>query len=376
MRIAFICKRRYSGKDVIIDRFGRLYEIPMQLARLGHDVRGYCMDYHQLGSGEWQHDVPAGALSWESYSLGTLWLPAMLGYPRHLLRRLHGFAPDLLIGASDIPHVAMTAWLARLLGVPCAIDLYDNFESFGLARVPGSVAAYRRAIWSADYLTVVSEPLKQLVKEKHDARCPVIVMPNAIDRQVFRQLNKRDARRHIGLPLEAKLVGTAGGLQRSKGIETLYSAWDLLSALHPDIHLVLAGPADARLPPPRGERVHYLGQVPQSRAAELFSALDVGVVTLLDSEFGRYCFPQKLHEMLACGLPVVAAAVGVMPLLLKDFPNLQYASLDAEALAAALIQQLEVPVVPALPIADWSQLVAQIEPELVRLTTTPDDPRP
>jgi hypothetical protein len=41
MRIAFLCKRQYMGKDVILDRYARLYEIPYQLARLGHTVRGY-----------------------------------------------------------------------------------------------------------------------------------------------------------------------------------------------------------------------------------------------------------------------------------------------------------------------------------------------
>lgn len=33
MRVAFLCKRRYMGKDVILDRYARLYEIPFQLAR-------------------------------------------------------------------------------------------------------------------------------------------------------------------------------------------------------------------------------------------------------------------------------------------------------------------------------------------------------
>jgi len=35
MKIAFLCKRRYMDKDVVADRYGRLYEIPYQLSRLG-----------------------------------------------------------------------------------------------------------------------------------------------------------------------------------------------------------------------------------------------------------------------------------------------------------------------------------------------------
>jgi hypothetical protein len=31
-------------------------------------------------------------------------------------------------------------WLARRLNVPFVADLYDNFESFGLARIPAPYA--------------------------------------------------------------------------------------------------------------------------------------------------------------------------------------------------------------------------------------------
>jgi hypothetical protein len=38
MRVVFLCKRRYMAKDVIVDRYARLNEIPRQLANLGHQV--------------------------------------------------------------------------------------------------------------------------------------------------------------------------------------------------------------------------------------------------------------------------------------------------------------------------------------------------
>jgi len=31
MRLVFLCKRRYMGKDVSVDRYARLYEIPVSL---------------------------------------------------------------------------------------------------------------------------------------------------------------------------------------------------------------------------------------------------------------------------------------------------------------------------------------------------------
>jgi glycosyltransferase involved in cell wall biosynthesis len=366
MRIAFLCKRRYMGKDVIFDRYARLYEIPFQLARLGHDVRGFCLDYHGHGGGSWTHDVGAsgGALHWESRSLGPLYLPALVGYPRHLLHRLRAFAPDIVIGASDIPHVVLGAWIARRLGRPFVADLYDNFEGFGQARIPGMVPALRRAVRGADLVLTTSEPLRELVTDTYKARGEVLAMPSSVDKAVFYPRDRLACRHSLSLPADARLIGTAGGLHVEKGIATLLDAWNRLRDGHPDLHLVLAGPAHDSVTLPTDPRVHYLGALPHDRVAELFCALDVGVMCIRDTPFGRYCFPQKAYEMLACALPVVAADVGAMQTLLAATPQCLYAVDDAASLAKQLVAQLHNPVMPNVSIDDWAQLIAQVEPRL------------
>ena len=140
MRIVFLCKRRYMAKDVIVDRHARLYEIPRQLANLGHKVLRLCLSYYGDEEGEWAHETEAGELRWVSRCLGRTVLPGLLGYPWRALTTAREFAPDIIIGASDIPHVVVGHWLARRLNVPCVADLYDNFESFGLARIPAPYA--------------------------------------------------------------------------------------------------------------------------------------------------------------------------------------------------------------------------------------------
>jgi glycosyltransferase involved in cell wall biosynthesis len=364
MRIAFLCKRRYMSKDVILERYARLYEIPFQLARLGHEVRGYCLSYGNEAPGEWKHEAAPGTLRWESRSLRT---PAALAYPRRLLRRLRAFAPDIVIGASDIPHVVLGAHLAGRLRVPYVADLYDNFEGFGQARIPGFVSALRRAVRGARLVTTTSEPLRELVVDKYKARGEVIAMPSTIDTSVFHPRDKNACRRALDLPPDARLIGTAGGLYADKGIGDLYAAWKLLAARDPDLHLVLAGPHEAALPPPRGERVHWLGPLPHARVAELFCALDVGVMCIRDTPFGRDCFPQKAYEMLACGLPVVAADIGAMSALFAATPEHRYLCGDAANLAARIQHLLQHATPASVPIEDWAQLIDRIEPQLRRL---------
>jgi glycosyltransferase involved in cell wall biosynthesis len=365
MRIAYLCKRRYMGKDVIVDRYARLYEIPSQLAQLGHTVEAFCLDYRRHGiAGRWAHEAAPGSLHWNARTLGTLVLPELVGYPLRTLERIGAFAPDLIIAASDIPHVAFGAWVAKRLRRPFVADLYDNFEGFGQARIPGMVTALRRAVRGADLVLTTSEPLRELVIDGYRARGEVIAMPSTVDTAVFHPRNRAACRDALGLPADVPLVGTAGGLHRDKGIGVLCEAWTLLADTVPEAHLVLAGPHEAGLPLPQGPRVHLLGALPHARVADVFCALDAGAICVMDTPFGRYCFPQKAYEMLACELPVVAADVGAMGHLFAQAPQCLYRVGDAGDLAEKLRMQLVAPVLPPVDIEDWRSIIAKLEPRL------------
>lgn len=365
MRIAFFCKRRYMSKDVILDRYARLYEIPHQLARLGHEVQGYCLSYQGHDEGSWVHEAAPGRLIWRSRSLQRWFVPGLATYPAHLLRELRQFKPDMLIGASDIPHVAIGAWLSRKLEVPYAADLYDNFEGFGQARIPGMVSALRRGVRAAALVTTTSEPLRRLVTESYGAPGYVMAMPSTVDKQVFRPYDKQESRHELGLPLDALLIGTAGGLYQDKGIGTLYDAWPEIAKIFPQAHLVLAGPHDRR--PPGDVRVHYLGLLSHATTAKLFSALDLGVIYLRDTSFGRYCFPQKAYEMMACDLPLVAARVGVIPDLLATAPGGLYDADIPADLVRAVREQAHERRRADVAIDSWAQIVGRMNEHILRI---------
>jgi glycosyltransferase involved in cell wall biosynthesis len=360
MRIAFLCKQRYMGKDVIDDRYARLYEIPHQLARLGHDVVMQCIGYQGQASGDWEHEALPGRLRLRASGIAPPWLPALLSYPARVLDSLRAFQPDVVIGASDIPNVALAAWVARRLGRPYVADLYDNFEAYGQARVPGMVALLRRATRQASLVTTTSEALATYVRDSYGTTGEVLAVPSAIDSTVFRPQERSSSRAELGLPAHALLVGTAGALHPMKGIGELYAAWDSLKA-DPRIHLVLAGVADDRLSMPTGERVHFLGPLPHERVATLFSALDVATICVPDTPFGRYCFPQKAYEILATGTPLVASDLGAMHDVLADYPALRYRPGDASSLADCVRKQLHAPVKVDVAVPNWTEAVRGIE---------------
>ena len=373
MRITFLCKRRYMDKDVVLDRYGRLYEIAFQLAELGHEVLGLCLSYHGDEEGQWRHETTRGSLRWVSRSLGPTALPRpsrLLGHAAWSRLQMREFGAQYVIGASDIAHVALAWHCAARLHLPYAADLYDNFESFGMARIPGARWALRHAVRHAQVVSCTSQALADHVRQSYGARGRVISLPSTVDLQRFRPADRMACRDALGLPREALLVGTAGGLLASRGITTLYRGFERVAALDPSVHLVLAGPTDPRHPPPVGPRVHYLGRLAHEQVAQLFAALDLGVIYLRDTPFGRYCFPQKAYEMAACGLGFIAADVGAMRPLLAQQPRRLYAPDDEQDLARAMRDGLATaspaPVVPQ----DWRQLVATLDAELSRGTCT------
>ena len=368
MRVAFLCKRRYMGKDVIDDRYARLYEIPRQLARSGHEVHAFCLAYaRDSAEGNWVHDAAPGSLRWYSRTRSRFWVGTVASYPLQLLYRLRALNPDVIVAASDIPHVAWGAWLAHMLSRPLVVDLYDNFESFGQARLPLAKSMLRRATAKADLVLATSQPLADMVRETYRPRGQVVALPSTVDVRHFKRGDKRSARHALGLPEDALLIGTAGGLTVEKGIDTLYAAWERIRALRPDIHLVLAGPHDSDFPPPQDASCHYLGRLGHAQVPTLFQALDVGAICIKDSLFGRYCFPQKAYEMIACGLPVVAARVGAMTDLLSEQPDTLYTPSDPDDLACKLIKQATAATPTAVKVRDWSEVLGEVTRTIERL---------
>lgn len=366
MKILVITKRQYMAKDLLDDRFGRFRELPLELAKLGHQVAGICFSYRSRKEGNFTDAAERAAeVRWQSFNLGALILPGIVEHARRCLATIEAFRPDIIWAASDSFHAILGAWLGRTTRTKCVVDLYDNFESFGMTRLPGVLPLFKRAVRSVDGVTCVSRPLLDFVMRAYRPRGRSCVLENGVRQDLFHARDRLACRKDLGLPENARIIGTAGALTRSRGIESLFGAFAKLAAENDSLHLAVAGPRERLTPIPNDTRIHYLGELPLERVPILINALDVAVVCNRDSSFGRYNFPQKAYEIIACGTPMVSAAVGSMKELLAAHPECLFEAESPESLARAAQRQLKNPTTISVKAPGWPEQAVRLE-ELFR----------
>src|SRR5690606_30703402 len=189
----------------------------------------------------------------------------------------------------------------------------------------------------AKLIVTTSYSLADKIKSDHPKVTNILPMPSVINKDLFKIGDKQQARKFLNLPVDKKLIGTAGGLTKMKGIDDLFKAWELIKKSQDDVYLVLAGPTEKGTKLPDDDRVIYLGLLSHDNIVYLFQALDVGVLCIPDDLFGRYCFPQKAYEMMATNLPIVSTAIGDMAHLLEKSPQMLYVAKNSEELAFKII---------------------------------------
>ena len=133
----------------------------------------------------------------------------------------------------------------------------------------------------------------------------VAVVPNPLNVEIFKSINKEVARKELNLPLGKKLIifGAIRGTQLSyKGWDLLLPALKLLINGKSDYEVVIFGERAPQNPPDLGFNLHWIGHVENElELAKVYSAADVVVVPSRQESFG-----QVASEAQACGCPVVA----------------------------------------------------------------------
>ena len=176
----------------------------------------------------------------------------------------------------------------------------------------------KRAIYEGRNITFVgcSRWMADLARKSSLTRGHTVTnVPNAIDTDVFKPMDKLEARRRHNLPMDKKLLlfGAQRITDKRKGFDFLVEACEHISMHHPtlpgQLEVVMLGgdaPSVKELLPLPVHIVNYLSN--EDDIAQLYNAVDLFVTPSLQDNL-----PNTIVEAMSCGTPCVGFDVGGIP---------------------------------------------------------------
>jgi glycosyltransferase involved in cell wall biosynthesis len=230
------------------------------------------------------------------------------------------------------PDGIAAVWLAREFGLPVVVTARGT----DINLIP-QFAKPRRLIIDAaeraDGLITVCQALKNEMVTLGIAPQRITVLPNGVDLERFRPVNRDAERRKLGLARRTLL--SVGHLIERKGHHHVVRA---LSRL-PDTDLLIVGEGPCRRSLEQlvaelkvGQHVRFLGNLDQDRLCELYNAADA--LVLASSREG---WANVLLEAMACGTPVIAAAIwGTPEVVAAPEAGVLMSSVDADGVISGV----------------------------------------
>lgn len=345
----------------------------------------------------WRPGFRPGAHRQETQAGVQIWYPRFLSLPgmlKHLdglfmalgawpqLRRLRQQGRlDLIDAHFGYPDGYAATLLGRWLGVPVTITMRGTEQRH--AKDATLLPRLRHALSQASRVFSVSQSLRATALALGIAEDHVRVVGNGVDLEKFNPVPQEQARRSLGVAVDAPVLVSVGGLVERKGFHRVIALLPALRERFPGLqYLVVGGPS------PEGDMstalhkqvvdlgledvVRFLGPVAPERLHLPLSAADVFVLATRNEGWANVFL-----EAMACGLPVVTTDVGgnaevvcqpglgrIVPF--DDGPGLR------EAVADALVTPWDRPAIRRYAADNtWDSRVAVLIDEFRRLHRRP-----
>jgi glycosyltransferase involved in cell wall biosynthesis len=274
--------------------------------------------------------------------------PRYLHLPRRARGNARAFAARGVraILAGGIPDVVVAdyawpaGWAALELcqrAIPCVVSGRGS-DVLQVAGEAGLGAELARALVAAGHWCAVSRDLVEVMDRLAGQPGRGVLVPNGVDLELFRPLERVEARRALGLGERGPLVLVVGHLIERKDPLLALAALAALARQHPEVAGVFVG--DGALRERLAAAIGAAGLcarvrcVPRASPEELVRWYAAADALLLTSR--REGRPNVVLEALACGRPVLATAAGGTGELLEGLDGMLARTREPADLARAL----------------------------------------
>lgn len=306
--VFILCKRFYTNKDLVKDKFGRLFYLPKYWVEQDCRVTVVCLSYRD---NQYLTREMDGV---RFISIGIRGLN-LLRFWSQVKKLAAEFQPDRVIASGD-SYLGYLGWkLAQCLERPFVFDVYDYYEGFGTNRIPGFKWMFRQAVTHADLVFCASQPLQQYVNTWNSK---TLLITNGVDPEIFRPLDQAQCRRQLDISLDKPVIGYFGSMEVERGMGDLLAACERLVRQLPGLTLLLAGRNSANWDF-SADWIDYRGMRPQTEIPLLINACDLLVIPYQRGQvmdMGSSC---KIAEYLGCQKKILATRT---PNFFEAFPEL------------------------------------------------------
>ncbi|MEZ4699376.1 MAG: glycosyltransferase family 4 protein [Rhodothermales bacterium] len=271
--------------------------------------------------------------------------------PTNMLRRITAQRPDLVhlhllsketLSIREVGRIASPViWTLHDMWTFCGTEHYtrdDPGARFRTGYERGTLERVRRGIdldrwtwkrkrrhWDTERMTVIT-PSRWMADCARESALfgasRIEVIPNGVDTQVYKPIDRQVARHILNLPADRKLIlfgAMRATSDRRKGFQYLKAALERLAAtpVGGEVDLVIFGSSAPQSPDSFGLPAHYTGRVSDEVTLSLlYAAADVFVAPSRQDNL-----PNTVVEALACGTPCVAFRIGGMPEMIAHEEN-------------------------------------------------------
>ena len=226
-------------------------------------------------------------------------------------RATKNFVPDWVLSYWAFPDGDCSLRAARSQGAKSAV-IIGGSDVLMLPKSAGERAAVMKVLHESDLLITVCDGLRERCLELGVKPERVVTVYQGVDRAVFKQGGKAQARLQLKMPLDVPVFLWVGRLADVKRVDTLIRAFARFIETERQgvLYLVGSGPLKASLAQlvqqlGLSDHVVFAGPITQPALPTWYQAADA---TLLSSESEG--LPNVLRESLACGTPFVSTNVG------------------------------------------------------------------